>query len=112
MREIRQSGSEGGEAKAFPTLIIFGVNIRTQNNLSARRSVAHLRHRKEEKVNIIACIKQVPDTETQIRVKADGSGIDETGIKWVMNAYDEYGGEEGLRLTATQGAARHVSPAD
>jgi len=65
--------------------------------------VAHLRHRKEKKVNIIACIKQVPDTETQIRVKADGSGIDETGIKWVMNAYDEYGVEEALRLKEKQG---------
>jgi len=49
-------------------------------------------------VNIIACIKQVPDTEAQIRVKADGSGIDETGIKWVMSTYDEFGVEEALRL--------------
>lgn len=49
-------------------------------------------------MNIIACIKQVPDTEAQIRVKADGSGIEESGIKWVMNPYDEYGVEEALRL--------------
>jgi electron transfer flavoprotein beta subunit len=49
-------------------------------------------------VNIVACVKQVPDTESQIRVKPDGSGIDDTGIKWVMNPYDEFGVEEGLRL--------------
>lgn len=49
-------------------------------------------------MNIIACIKQVPDTEAQIRVKADGSGIDETGIKWVLNTYDEFGVEEALKL--------------
>ncbi len=49
-------------------------------------------------MNIITCVKQVPDTETQIRVKPDGSGIDDTGIKWVMNPYDEFGVEEGLRL--------------
>lgn len=49
-------------------------------------------------MNIIACVKQVPDTETQIKVKPDGSGIDETGIKWVMNPYDEFGVEESLRL--------------
>lgn len=54
-------------------------------------------------MNIIACIKQVPDTEAQIRVKADGSGIDEAGIKWVMNAYDEYGVEEALRLKEKNG---------
>jgi electron transfer flavoprotein beta subunit len=49
-------------------------------------------------VNIIACVKQVPDTETLIKVKPDGSGIDDTGIKWVMNPYDEFGVEEGLRM--------------
>lgn len=49
-------------------------------------------------MNIIACVKQVPDTETLIKVKADGSGIEEGGIKWVMNPYDEFGVEEALRL--------------
>ena len=49
-------------------------------------------------MNIVACVKQVPDTETLIKVKPDGSGIDETGIKWVMNPYDEFGVEEALRL--------------
>jgi electron transfer flavoprotein beta subunit len=49
-------------------------------------------------VNIVACVKQVPDTETLIKVKPDGSGIDETGIKWVMNPYDEFGVEEALKL--------------
>ena len=49
-------------------------------------------------MNIVACVKQVPDTETQIKVKPDGSGIEEDGIKWVMNPYDEYGVEEALRL--------------
>jgi len=49
-------------------------------------------------VNIVACVKQVPDTETLIKVKPDRSGIDETGIKWVMNPYDEFGVEEALRL--------------
>jgi len=53
---------------------------------------------KEEDVNIVACVKQVPDTEAQIKVKGDGSGIEEGGIKWVMNPYDEYGVEEALRL--------------
>ncbi len=49
-------------------------------------------------MNIIACVKQVPDTETLIKVKPDGSGIIEDGIKWVMNPYDEFGVEEALRL--------------
>jgi electron transfer flavoprotein beta subunit len=49
-------------------------------------------------VNIVVCVKQVPDTEAQIKVKSDGSGIDESGIKWVMSPYDEFGLEAGLRL--------------
>lgn len=48
-------------------------------------------------MNIVALVKQVPDTEAQIRVKPDGSGIDEGGIKWVMNPYDEFGVEEALK---------------
>ncbi len=54
-------------------------------------------------MNIVACVKQVPDTEAQIKVKADGSGIEEGGIKWVMNPYDEYGVEEALRLKEKNG---------
>lgn len=49
-------------------------------------------------MRIAVCIKQVPDTETKIKLKADGSGIEPTGVKWVINPYDEHAIEEGLRL--------------
>jgi electron transfer flavoprotein beta subunit len=49
-------------------------------------------------MNIIVCMKQVPDTEAQIRVNPDGSGIVDSAIKFVMNPYDEYGVEEALLL--------------
>jgi len=49
-------------------------------------------------VNIIVCLKQVPDTETQIKVASDGKSIVTDDIKWVMNPYDEYGVEEALRI--------------
>jgi electron transfer flavoprotein beta subunit len=55
-------------------------------------------------VNIVACVKQVPDTEAQIKVKPDGSGIEEGGIKWVMNPYDEFGVEEALKLKEKTGS--------
>lgn len=54
-------------------------------------------------MNIVACVKQVPDTEALIKVKADGSGIEEGGIKWVMNPYDEYAVEEALKLKEKHG---------
>ena len=43
-------------------------------------------------------MKQVPDTETKIKIKDDASGIVEDGIKWVMNPYDEYAVEEALKI--------------
>jgi electron transfer flavoprotein beta subunit len=49
-------------------------------------------------VDIIVCLKQVPDTETQIKIASDGKSIVTDEIKWVMNPYDEYGVEEALRL--------------
>jgi electron transfer flavoprotein beta subunit len=49
-------------------------------------------------VNVIVCMKQVPDTETLIKIKSDGSGIVTDDIKYVMNPYCEFGVEEALRI--------------
>jgi electron transfer flavoprotein beta subunit len=49
-------------------------------------------------VNIIVCLKQVPDTESRIKVAADKKSIVTDDLKWVMNPYDEFGVEEALRL--------------
>ena len=48
-------------------------------------------------MNLYVCIKQVPDTETKIKLNGDSTGIDTAGIKWIMSPYDEYGVEEALR---------------
>jgi electron transfer flavoprotein beta subunit len=49
-------------------------------------------------VNIIVCLKQVPDTETQIKMAPGAKNIVKDDIKWVMNPYDEFGVEEALRI--------------
>jgi electron transfer flavoprotein beta subunit len=49
-------------------------------------------------VNIIVCLKQVPDTESQIKVAPDGKTIVTDDVKWVMNPYDEFGVEEALQI--------------
>lgn len=51
-------------------------------------------------MQIYVCVKQVPDTETKIKLKPDASGIDETGVKWIMNPYDEFAVEEALQVKA------------
>jgi electron transfer flavoprotein beta subunit len=58
-------------------------------------------------MKIFVCIKQVPDTETKI--KLSGDGIDTAGVKWVMNPYDEFAVEEAVKLKeANAGAQVHV----
>jgi len=49
-------------------------------------------------VKILATVKRVPDPETSIKVKPDGSGIVTDNIKWVVNPFDEIGVEEALRI--------------
>ncbi len=51
-------------------------------------------------MNIFVCVKQVPDTETKVKPNADGSYIDTTGIKWIMNPYDEFAVEQALLIKA------------
>jgi electron transfer flavoprotein beta subunit len=49
-------------------------------------------------MHIYVCIKQVPDTETKIKIKSDQSGIDIAGIKWIISPYDEMAIEEAIRV--------------
>jgi len=48
-------------------------------------------------MKIAVCIKRVPDTETRVKPAADGKGLDEGGVKFILNPYDEFAVEEGLR---------------
>ena len=43
-------------------------------------------------------MKSVPDTETKIKLSADGTSIESQGIKYVMNPFDEFAVEEGLLI--------------
>ncbi|MCB2185838.1 MAG: electron transfer flavoprotein subunit beta/FixA family protein [Deltaproteobacteria bacterium] len=54
-------------------------------------------------MNIVVCLKQVPDTETVIKIAGDGKSIVTDDIKWVMNPYDEFAVEEALKIKQAQG---------
>ncbi len=56
-------------------------------------------------MNIIVCIKQVPDTNLAIKVAPDGKDIEREGVAYVMNPYDEYALEEALRTKEKFGGA-------
>ena len=59
-------------------------------------------------MKIAVCIKRVPDTETRIKIAADGRSIDESGVKFVLNPYDEYAVEEALRRKEAVGSGEVV----
>ena len=48
-------------------------------------------------MNILVCVKQVPDTGTRIQLSKE-AGIDESGFEWIINPYDEFAVEEALRI--------------
>jgi electron transfer flavoprotein beta subunit len=54
-------------------------------------------------VKILVTAKRVEDPESKIKVKADGSGIVQEGLKYKINPFDEIAVEEGLRLAAKHG---------
>jgi len=53
-------------------------------------------------VNTIVCLKQVPDTETLIKVA--GTTIAADGVKWVISSFDEFAVEEAIRQKEKMGA--------
>ncbi len=56
-------------------------------------------------MNVVVCVKHVPDTEAPIRIRADGHGIVEDGLNFVVNYYDEHAVEEALRIKERSGGA-------
>ena len=59
-------------------------------------------------MKIGVCVKRVPDTETRVKVGPDGKHIDETGVQWVVNPYDEIAVEQALQLKEAQGEGEVV----
>jgi electron transfer flavoprotein beta subunit len=59
-------------------------------------------------VKILVTAKRVPDPETSIKVRPDGSGIVTDNIKWVINPFDEIAIEEALRIKEKLGTGEVV----
>jgi electron transfer flavoprotein beta subunit len=60
-------------------------------------------------VEIVVCVKPVPEAETRLRVAADGTRLDAEGVKFVLAGYDESAVEQALLLKeATPGSTVHA----
>ncbi len=57
---------------------------------------------------IAVCVKRVPDSETRVKIAPDGKSLDEAGVKFILNPYDEFAVEEALRRKEQAGAGEVV----
>ncbi|HWR68278.1 MAG TPA: electron transfer flavoprotein subunit beta/FixA family protein [Desulfomonilia bacterium] len=55
-------------------------------------------------MNTVVCLKQVPDTETLIKIA--GTTIATDGIKWVISSFDEFAVEEAIRQKEKMNAGK------
>jgi electron transfer flavoprotein beta subunit len=55
-------------------------------------------------VKTIVCVKRVPDTEARIRIAGDGASVDPSGVKFVLNPYDEFAVEAALKHKEAAGS--------
>jgi len=59
-------------------------------------------------MNILVCVKRVPDTESRIRIQLETKSIAEDGLNFVISPYDEYAVEEALKLREAKGGTVRV----
>jgi electron transfer flavoprotein beta subunit len=60
-------------------------------------------------MEIVVCVKPVPDPETRLRSSAEGTTLDIEAVKFVLTGYDESAVEQALLLKeATPGSKVHV----
>jgi electron transfer flavoprotein beta subunit len=52
----------------------------------------------------VVCVKQVPDTETRVKIGAAGNVISESDVaNWIVSPYDEFAIEEAIRIKEAKG---------
>src|SRR3989338_3021936 len=54
-------------------------------------------------MNIVVCVKAVPDMESRFKIKSDHSHIDDEGLIYKMNSFDECAVEEALKIKEKHG---------
>ena len=59
-------------------------------------------------MKILVTCKRVPDTDQKIRVKEDGSGIDDSNLGYVLNPFDAIAVEEALQIREEDDSAAEI----
>ncbi|MDQ2768591.1 MAG: electron transfer flavoprotein subunit beta/FixA family protein [Gemmatimonadota bacterium] len=59
-------------------------------------------------MKIAVCLKRVPDMETRFKIAANGTSVDEAGLKYDMSDFDGYAVETALQLNEKQGPGETI----
>ena len=59
-------------------------------------------------MKIAVCVKRVPDMDVRFKVAADGTSVDETGVKFDLNDFDAWAVEAALQLKDKAGQGEVV----
>jgi electron transfer flavoprotein beta subunit len=54
-------------------------------------------------MKIVVCVSLVPDSTTKIKISGTSKSIEETGVTFVLNPYDEFAVEEAVQLKEKNG---------
>jgi len=54
-------------------------------------------------MKIAVCVRRTPDTEAKVSVAGDGRSLESSGVKFVLNPYDEFAVEEAIRTKEAHG---------
>ncbi len=60
-------------------------------------------------MKIAVCVSHVPDTAAKIKIGSDEKSIDQTGVTYIINPYDEFAVEEALRTKEKLGGESEVT---
>lgn len=60
-------------------------------------------------MNIAVCVSHVPDTATKIKIGDDNKTINQTGVTYIINPYDEFAVEEALKWKEKAGGDSKVT---
>jgi len=59
-------------------------------------------------MKVVACVSQVPDTTTRVKIGTDRRSIDPAGVTYIINPYDEFAVEAAIQLKEKNGAETYV----
>jgi electron transfer flavoprotein beta subunit len=60
-------------------------------------------------MKILAVIKQVPDSTTNVKIRSDGEDIERASVKMVVNPFDEFAIEQAVRLKENRADVESVT---